>query len=376
MKVIVISGVNLVEAGTLAILRDCLQYLSELASKEPYRIIAIVHKRSLADFPNIDYIETQWPKKRWLNRIWFEYVSMKKISKNIGQVYLWFSLHDTSPNVIAELQAVYCHNTYFLYKWTWRDLFLSTKIALFSIFTKYIYRINIRSNDFLVVQQDWFRDAMIKQFPIKRQQVIVAPPPAAAPLKRMARRCPEIEKEGYSFVFAASPNSHKNFECICRAAALLEGRGIRNFKVYLTVDGTENTYAKWLYKKWGAQFSSLAFVGFLKKEQLLGYYESCNCLIFPSKIESWGLPISEFGQYGKPMLLANLPYARATAEGSKLTSFFEPDDYRELAAHMQRLIAGDHHFLQNIATNTISEPVAYDWNEVFKLLLLTKNKNS
>lgn len=369
MKTIVISAVNLVEAGTLAILRECLAYLSELASKEPYRVIAIVHKRSLVDFPNIEYIETEWPKKRWVNRIWFEYVSMKKISKQIGGVYLWFSLHDTSPNVIAERQAVYCHNTYFLYKWTIRDLFLSTKIAMFSIFTKYIYRINIRSNDFLVVQQDWFREAMLKQFPIKSGQVIVAPPPTSAPLHRIDITAVAVEREAYTFLFPASPNSHKNFECICRAAALLEHRGIQNFRIYLTLDGTENTYAKWLYKKWGSQFSSLAFVGFLTKDQLLGYYDACNCLIFPSKIESWGLPISEFAQYDRPMLLADLSYARATAGGSKMTAFFEPDDDKQLAAYMEQLIVGDQSFLEHMETKTIAAPVAHGWDQVFNWLL-------
>ena len=34
-------------------------------------------------------------------------------------------------------------------------------------------------------------------------------------------------------------------------------------------------------------------------------------LIFPSLLETWGLPISEFEQTNKKMILANLPYAFA-----------------------------------------------------------------
>ena len=85
MKTIVISAVNLVEAGTLAILQDCLKFLSDYAVKNGYRVVAIVYKRELTDFPNIEYIETQWPKKRWVNRLWYEYVSMDRISKELGR---------------------------------------------------------------------------------------------------------------------------------------------------------------------------------------------------------------------------------------------------------------------------------------------------
>ncbi|UZJ65712.1 hypothetical protein OKW96_05900 [Sphingobacterium sp. KU25419] len=69
MKTIVISAVNLVEAGTLAILKDCLTYLSQFNAQQQYRIIAIVYKKELVNMPNIEYIETQWPKKRWINRL-------------------------------------------------------------------------------------------------------------------------------------------------------------------------------------------------------------------------------------------------------------------------------------------------------------------
>lgn len=94
-KIIVISAVNLVEAGTLAILRNCLEYLSKLAKEQEYRIVAIVYKKELVDFPNIEYIETQWPKKRWVNRLWYEYITMKKYPENL---LLWnYGFHYMIP---------------------------------------------------------------------------------------------------------------------------------------------------------------------------------------------------------------------------------------------------------------------------------------
>lgn len=367
-RTIVISAVNLVEAGTLAILRECLCYLSILAAKEEYRVIAIVYKKELVDFPNIEYRETQWPKKRWLNRLWYEYITMNIISKELKPVFLWFSLHDTSPSVQAERRAVYCHNSYFTYRWKLHDLIFAPKIALFAIFTKRIYKTNIKRNDYLVVQQNWFRTAMHNIFDIDESRIIVARP--ESPVSR-AEHClrTAVQTKCYTFIFAGSPNSHKNFEVICEAVSLLEKQvHIGKFKVFITVKGDENKYAKWLWKHWGS-LKAIDFVGFLPYTELNQLYEESNCLIFPSKVESWGLPISEFAQFGRPMLLADLPYAHETAVGSLLTAFFDPNNACQLAEMMKNLIEGDTSILAEIPIKTIRAPTVNNWGDLFTKLL-------
>ena len=370
MKRIVISAVNIVEAGTLAILRECLTCLSNLAENEEVEIIAIVHKRSLADFKNITYIETTWPKQRWVNRLWYEYVSLKKVSKEIGPVFVWFSLHDTSPSVIANRRAVYCHNSYSFYRWKLHDLIFAPKIALFAMFTKYIYKTNIHKNDYLVVQQNWFREAMSRIFKINKKNIIVAPAHFKKSIIDTVTNANDFgSSDIYQFLFPASPNSHKNFEVICKAAELLEKRNIsKPYKIILTVSGSENKYAGWLYKNW-SKIQAINFRGFVKKEELNELYKQSNCLIYPSKVESWGLPISEFSAYNKPMLLADLPYAKETAAGSNKTAFFSPEDAEELAMLLERLIEGDEKDLKPIPLQKIEEPIANNWNELFTILL-------
>lgn len=365
-KVIVISAINLVEAGTLAILRNCLEYLSTLAKEHEYRIVAIVYKKELVDFPNIEYIETQWPKKRWTNRLWYEYITMKKISRELTPVELWFSLHDTTPSVIARKRAVYCHNSFSFYKWKLHDLFFAPKIALFAIFTKYIYKTNIHRNNYLVVQQEWFRQAMSKMFNFNPKQIIIAPPnfekPEIISLKM-------DDSEVYTFIYAASPNSHKNFEIICKAVDVLENQyNIKNFKVYITIKGDENKYARWLYEKW-SKLDCLDFIGFVDKKELSVYYTKSNCLVFPSKVETWGLPISEFLEYNKPMLLADLPYAHETAMGGKHVAFINPDDVSDLSKKMMNLIQNNSSDMQPVPQKELTKPVAYGWDDLFKILL-------
>src|SRR5690606_38200769 len=267
MRTIVISAVNLNRGGTLTILKDCLAYLSSLAEDGNYRVVALVYKKELAHFPNVEYIETEWPKKLWINRLWYEYVSMKQISKEIGPVHLWLSLHDTTPNVLADRRAEYCHNPFPFYKWKWRGLLFSPKIVLFALFSRFIYQKNIRKNDFVIVQQQWIKDAFKGLFQLSRAKVVIALPdkPDDSAFLYMGL---QARRNEYNFIYAASANSHKNFEVLCEAATILNKEGFVNFKVYLTIGRKENRYAAWLDKKWGMNEPFLQFIGFQDKKSL------------------------------------------------------------------------------------------------------------
>ena len=71
-KTIVVSAVSLRslrKGGTLTILRNCLEYLSTLAQTGECRIVALVHKKELAFYPGIEYIEMPDIIKSWSRRL-------------------------------------------------------------------------------------------------------------------------------------------------------------------------------------------------------------------------------------------------------------------------------------------------------------------
>lgn len=370
MKTIVVSAVTLRKGGTLTILRQCLAYLSDMAAEGSYRVVALVHRADLAHYPHIDYIEMPEIVGGWGKRLWCEYVTMHRISKQLAPVHLWLSLHDTTPWVQAERQAVYCQTSFPFLKSKWQDLYFDHKIMLFSLFTRFAYRINIHRNRYLIVQAEWLREGFSRMFGLPKERFIVATPD---------RNAPEAKADGtstgdcYTFLYASTPDCHKNFETICRASVLLENDlKDRRFKVIMTVSGKENRYAKWLHRRWG-HVKSLDFAGFMSKEMLYEKYAQADCLIFPSRVETWGLPISEFAEFGKPMLLADLPYAHETSAGSGQTAFFDPQRADLLKKQMKRLIEGDTSFLKEVPQQTIAEPATHSWKDLFEILL-RKNK--
>lgn len=60
-------------------------------------------------------------------------------------------------------------------------------------------------------------------------------------------------------------------------------------------------------------------------------------LIFPSKLEIFGLPISEFSKCDKPMLIADLPYVHEIAY-SPSNMFFNSENRKELPYKKTRLV--------------------------------------
>ncbi|MCQ2146058.1 MAG: glycosyltransferase family 4 protein [Bacteroidales bacterium] len=365
-RTIVVSAVNVRKGGTLTIQRDCLQYLSELVKGGDYKVYALVHNKNLCYYDGIDYIEFPNTIKGWSKRLWCEYVTMKKMSKEIGPVYLWLSMHDTTPNVIAEKRAVYCQTSFPFYKWSYRDFYFDYKIALFAMFTRFAYRVNVHKNNYLISQQQWFRHGLSEMLSVPESQIVLCPPQ-----RKVTEVVPEeLNLDVPIFFYASTPDCHKNFETLCEASRLLEkelGKG--KFKVVLTLSGDKNRYDRWLKKKWG-NVDSIEFAGFMSKERLYGYYKQAAALVFPSKVETWGLPISEFMDVSdRPIILSDLPYAHETACGKNPVSFFSPTNANELKQRMKEVLDGNlSSFQSNKPTEALS-PKASSWKELFEILL-------
>jgi len=289
---------------------------------------------------------------------------MNKISKDIGPIDLWLSLHDTSPRVRAARQAVYCHTSFPFMKVRMRDFRMDWKIPVFSMLTKYAYKLNVKKNRYLIVQQEWMRRGLCEMTGLPSGRIIVAPPSFDNPvIARGARQTVPM------FFFPSTPDCHKNFELLCGAAEMLEHkRGKGTFRVVLTLDGTENRYSRWLYRRWG-NVDSISFNGFLSKSDLYKTYSEASCLVFPSRSETWGLPISEFAKTDGPMILADLPYARETAAGSQRVAFTSVDDAGVLAALMEEVIDGAFSSFRPVRPINVGQPYAPSWDSLFKYLL-------
>jgi glycosyltransferase involved in cell wall biosynthesis len=168
------------------------------------------------------------------------------------------------------------------------------------------------------------------------------------------------------FFFPTFPRPFKNIAVICEACQIL-ARELNDFEVVITIDGTENKYAKSVVDKY-QNIKNITFIGLIKREEVYQYYAKSDCLIFPSRLETWGLPISEYKQFNKPMIVADLPYARETVGTYEYVNFFKHDDATELSVLMRDLLTNKSNFEQTIPVK-YEEPFAQNWKELFEILL-------
>jgi glycosyltransferase involved in cell wall biosynthesis len=360
---IVISGVNFVEAGPLSVFKDALQELADHYA-DRYEIVALVHRQNLFNISGVTYIEFPHVKSSWLSRLYTEYWGWRDLSRRL-QPYLWLSMHDMTPNVTAEVRAVYCHNPSPFYQLGLRESLMDWKFSLFTFFYRYLYAINLRRNDFVIVQQQWLRDEFDRRYRVPN--IVVAHPRipnlAISGLDDEQR----IQGGSFRFFYPTYPRTYKNLELLLQAVRMLEQDGTEGFEVWVTLDGSENRYASILRREYG-DLHAVSWLGVMPRERVLLLYAKADALVFPSKLETWGMPISEFEQTGKPMLVIDLPYARETVGTYASVKFFPPGNPRVLADAMADVI--NHRLVfSEAAAPAVPAAFASDWAELFHILL-------
>lgn len=359
-KKLVISAINFNEGGPLTILREATTTaLASLGSE--WELIILVHRNQLLLDVPVQCIEFPKSKKSWGLRLYYEWYFFRKLSKELS-ADLWLSLHDITPRVLARRQAVYCHNPSPFYRISWGEARREPTFFLFNQFYRYLYQVLIGSNRFVVVQQAWLRDEFKRLFGT-RLDVVVAHPQVSISCLELAEQPPSAN---FIFLYPALPRVFKNFEVIAAAVEILKQRACKAFEVRFTINGKENPYAKHLFKQFG-DVAELKFIGRQNSSQMASQYQTASAVLFPSKLETWGLPISEAKAYNKPLLAADLPYAHETVGTYDKVSFFDPKDASKLADLMQALIEKRWVGSGNKAV-TPSAPYAENWPELWAIL--------
>lgn len=356
---IVVSGINLFEGGPLSIYYDCMDNILKSKICEDNQVTIFVHKKELfskyKDY--VEIIELPKSRKSYIRRIYYEYFYFNKYSK-MNKIDVWLSLHDITPRVKSKKIYTYCHNAMPFMKKNIKDIKFSWENVVFSFFYKYLYRINIKSAEALIVQSNWMRNKFFEIYPVNK--IIVARPNIGqikyVPVHK--------ESEKFIFIYAAFPRYFKNFEIICEACRSIDRY---DFEIYLTIDGTENNYSKKIRETYGND-KRIKWIGLQPREKIFEMYNEAGCLIFPSRLETWGLPISEFKMTNKPMILADLEYAHETLGEYEKCYFFKPDDADELANKMTKILDGKNEY-ESQDSIEIDKPYAGSWSELLNQIM-------
>lgn len=324
---LVVSAVNLTEGGTLTVLIESLDAAVATLGDE-WRITALVHDHRLIANQRVRTIAFPRAKRRWVNRIWLEWYGFRALSREL-KADLWFSLHDMTPLVEAKRQAVYFHNPSPFYKPSFTEARFDPVFFVFNKMYMRLYALFVRRNDAVIVQQSWLRDAFRER--LGHPNIVVAHPDTREIARGGARRAgagslrqPTPDRP-LRLLYPALPRVFKNMEVLCEAWKLLPLELGRLINLRLTFDRKEGRWARELADRYGG-LAGISLLGRRDRAKMTTEYEDCDLVLFPSRLETWGLPISEAKSFGKPLLVADLPYARETVGTYDAVSFAAPND--------------------------------------------------
>jgi len=358
---LVISAVNLFEGGPLTVLRDCVASAQALLGID-WAVTVLVHNKSLLADSSVDILEFPKARKSALFRLFYEYLYFSDLSREID-ADLWLSLHDLTPIVTARRKAVYCHNPLPFWEMKSADIRAEPSTLLYSKLYALLYAINIKSNNCIIVQQHWMRKRFQDWYGTKN--VIVAHPVLLVPAEGGERRLAVVNSRKV-FFYPAFPRRFKNFEVICAAAELLSSEFLPDWRVRLTIDGSENLYSASIVRRYN-QCRFIQFIGRQDQSNMQIEYRNCDAVLFSSVLETWGLPISEAKFYRKPLIVADAEYARETVGCYGAVKFFNPFETHELVEILRAEILGQSlaHAVQRAEPPA---PFAKNWDELFGII--------
>ncbi|OYU83217.1 MAG: hypothetical protein CFE24_12340 [Flavobacterium sp. BFFFF2] len=361
-KTLVVSGINIVETGVLSVFQDCLKALVPYAELHQIRVVVLAHSPEI--IANIPFETHYFPKskKSWWFRSYYEYFYFPKWIKSL-QPTAWLSLQDLSPHLPGVQTAVYCHNPCMYLKTRLQDMWYGPKIVAFAWFYQWAYRVNIRSNKRVVVQQQWMRDDFRKRFQLP-QCVTLRPQTQVAVQPQKVVLAPNV----IHLFYPVSARMFKNVEYLVAAVQLLTADEQKGVQVHLTLTGNENAYARKLFRM-AKNRPLFQWHGRMSRAQTAGFYAVMDALVYCSRLETWGLPITEAIEFDKPLLLADLPYAHETASDYPKIAWHNLNNPQELADSIRLLINGK----TIIDPKPKAAPTAdlADWTELFDILLDT-----
>lgn len=146
-----------------------------------------------------------------------------------------------------------------------------------------------------------------------------------------------VENTGrkYDFLYVASGEVHKNHATLLEAWHLLAEVGLKP-SLALTVDQSFYSAVSDEIIRVTDEFAlNIENFGQLSPEGIAGLYQSSSALIYPSKSESFGLPLIEAMSHGLPILASELDYVRDVVVPVET---FNPDFSVSIARAVKRFL--------------------------------------
>lgn len=335
MKTILINATAARTSGALIILKDFISYCSSKNCNSDAKFLLFTTIDGFASSEKIEVVRLQ--QMSWLQRIKWDNGGLRKFCENHDiNPTLIISMQNTCTNYPSVPQLVYYHQSLPLIPYSWNPLKKEErKLFLYAHFYKYFVN-KYNKNATYVVQLPYIKKLFIEKFKnISENNVYVIRPNNPNIEINVYRN----EEHKFRFIYPATPLSYKNHKCIVEAINLLKNEKnslLNEFEVIFTIPNVDNSISE-LIKKYKLE-NTIKCIGSVPYKELLLMYKNSEVLLFPSKIETYGLPLVEAASFGLRIIASDLDYAKEVLFFYEDKEFLNPDNYETWACKIEECI--------------------------------------
>lgn len=330
-KIVIVNNPAAKTSGALTILNEFLKKISSLKCQNKFYIFVTLKELEKYQTEKVKIIVL--PNQGIIERIrWDNYKLKKYLKENKIEPDIFISLQNTGVNLPKKiLQIIYYHQLLPLidFKWsllkkTERQFWIYKHIYPFFI-SQYLgrsYRV--------IIQTNWVKKLFNERFKYPLENMIVIKPVIKLPDNNKIKK---IKNKKFRIFYPATPLIYKNHKIILEALKLLKDEKksfIDEIECVFTFSKGENFELDKIIEEYNLK-ENMKLIGEIPYEKVLEYYRNSNLLVFPSKIETLGLPLLEASYLNLDILAADLAYSREALENYKKVDFLDSNNSKNWA---------------------------------------------
>ena len=326
MKVLVYD-VAAEDGGGLFVLKNF--YNDVLRSNTDIEWTFMVSTGVLERADQIEIKEFPEVKSSWLARWRFENQKLPAIIQKeaydaiISLQNMPISKSNLKQLVYLHQSLQYCPKHFSIFKSEERGMAIRQKLICGLI------KRHLKQSKHIFVQTQWIKDATMKWVRLGDRDITVVPVSFITenlPIK------PYFGKNSKTFFYPARAEVYKNHQVIIDACRTLQFKGITDYNVVLTIEESMGSYAKRIIEQ--TKNLPIQCIGMVNYEKIWNFY-SQSILLFPSYLETCGLPLLEAKAACARIIASDLPFSHEALDGYPNVEFFPYDNYKVLADRME-----------------------------------------
>ncbi len=323
MKILVIDVAAERGGGALTVLN---QFIDEFKSDKANSYIVVVSKLDYEDCDNVHFVKCAWVKKSRIHRLCFDFFHVKRLVKEYKPDKILSLQNNTFP-VRNITQEVYYHNILPLADRRF-SLFESRTMWLYQNVIGRIFKSSLKRASHIYVQANWIKRVMSAKWKIKEEIISVKSAEVNLTLFQNAER---HDPESQTILFyPANTALYKNHVTLLKACNEVWDKLEDKSRLSLVLTCSRESLPAECKTLIDKDKINITFTGRLTPEEMVKWY-SKSVLVFPSFIETVGLPLKEAAAMNSTIIAADCEYARETLGSYKNVEYFEPFDCVKLA---------------------------------------------